>query len=74
MKVSDIFGKAKKGSYRRFVVEQLEPIKLDEAAVVDLGEKDATAFRMNLNQYCNKTGKKFKTKIVDGKLYVGRIE
>jgi hypothetical protein len=74
MNATQFFKSSTDGSYKSFVVSQVEDMEFDELKVVDVGNKDSEAFRMNLAKYSNHSGKKFKTKIVDGKLYVGRIE
>lgn len=61
-------------NYRAFVREQLEVMEVDEVIIADIGKKTIKAFRMNLDAEGKKMGRKFRTKVVDGELYVGRIE
>ena len=62
------------GGYKQFVREQVDSMNLDELKIIDTGSKDIAAFRMNLFQFAKESGKKFRTKVVDGELYVGRME
>lgn len=61
-------------NYRAFVRKQLEPMKVDDVIIADIGKKTIKAFRMNLDAEGKKAGKKFRTKVVDGELYVGRMK
>ena len=76
MKASDFFGNGfyREESYSGFVRKQVEGMDVDDLIIADLGEKaEFHAFRMNLTKIAEKLGMKFKTKIKDGKLYVGRV-
>ena len=72
MKASEFFNQSR-GSYRAFVWSQLEKMEVDDLNVVDVGSGSVHSFRMNLGQYAQKEGKKFRTKVANGDLYVGRI-
>lgn len=72
MKASDFF-KGSVGTYREFVWEQVRDMGIDDLKQVDVGIKDIHSFRMNLGQFADKEDRKFKTKVVDGVLYVGRV-
>jgi len=75
MKASEFFDNYSSlvGSYKSFVISQVNSMKVDDLKLVDVGDKDPSAFRMNLNQFAIANGKKFRTKISNGELYVGRI-
>lgn len=59
--------------YKQFVRDQVKSMKMDELKIVDLGSKDVARFRMNLFQIDKELGFRFKTKVVNGELYVGRV-
>ena len=61
-------------NHYKFVVDQLSSLKVKDLIVADLGRKDVASFRMNLHKYSFETNTKFKTKVSEGKLYVGRTK
>lgn len=74
MKATDFFEKMENMNYSNFVKSQVEDMKVDDLKIVDIGDRPVSRFRMNLSRIASDIGYKFKTKVVDGKLYVGRIE
>ena len=48
-------------------------MKIEDMIKADIGVKDIASFRMNMGLYGVNFGKKFKTRMVDGDLMVGRI-
>tara|TARA_R110002126_G_scaffold98741_2_gene229774 strand:+ start:5233 stop:5460 length:228 start_codon:yes stop_codon:yes gene_type:complete len=74
MKASEFFAKNNcTYNYKTFVISQIEGMKIDDMINADIGTKDIASFRMNMGLYGVNFNKKFKTKMVDGFLVVGRI-
>lgn len=71
MKASDFF---KTENYFNFVMNQVKDMEVDDLNKVDVGCKDFSAFRMNLHICAKKLNVKFKTKVKDNELFVGRVE
>lgn len=71
MKASDFF---KTENYFNFVMSQVKDMEVDDLNKVDVGSKDFSAFRMNLHNCAKKLNVKFKTKVKNNELFVGRVE
>ena len=61
-------------SYSDFVKEQIKGVGVGEFRIVDVGEKDYHAFRMNLQKIAKSKGLKFKTRLIKGELWIGRVK
>lgn len=61
-------------NYAKFVREQVQGVKIGQFKIADVGEKNLQTFRMNLSQIGIRSGVKYKTKVIDGDLYVARVK
>lgn len=61
-------------NYKQFVLSQVDKLEIEDLIKADLGGKDIETFRVKLGQFAAKSEKRFKTRVIDGELYVGRIK
>lgn len=74
MKAREFFHTGKSWTYKAHVWKQVDSMEVDDLIVADTQGNEVERFRMNLNLYSKETGKKFKTKVRNGELYVGRLK
>lgn len=61
-------------NYADFVRQQIKDLEIGQYKQADVGQKDLQTFRMNLSQIGARSGLKYKTKVIDGDLYIARIK
>ena len=71
---SDTFFNSGLLSYVNFVESQINKMNVQDLKTVDIGKDCLMNCRSNIHKYGVKNKKKFKTKMHEGLLYVGRIK